>query len=121
MIASAIAFITSPLGKLAAIAALLLALLGAGAVWLHAHDNAVRAAWQAQADKAIAAAQEAAHAHEVAALEAQAAHDKARVAASEALRKQTHDVPPSAACVGSAPVRALHDGLLNSSRPRPTP
>jgi hypothetical protein len=116
-----IALLLSPLGKIAAVGALVLALLGAGALWLHSHDNAVRAAWQAQADKAIAAAQEAAQAHEIAALQAQAAHDQARVAASEALRRQTHAVPPSAACVGSAPLRALHDGLLNPSRPRATP
>lgn len=114
-----IAFLLSPLGKVAAVAALVVALLGAGALWLHAHDNGVRAAMQAEADKAIAAAQEAAQAHEIAALQAQAAHDQARVAASEALRNKTHAAPPSAACVGSAPIRALHDGLLPSGSPRP--
>ena len=114
-----IAFLLSPLGKIAGIAALVATLLGAGAIALHVHDNGVRAEMQAQADKAIAAAQEAAQAHEIAALQEQAAHDQARVAASEALRNKTHAAPPSAACIGSAPVRALHDGLLDASRPRP--
>lgn len=115
-----IAFLMSPLGKLAGIAMLAVSLLGAGAVWLHTHDNSVRAEMQASADKAIADAQAVAHAHEIAALQAQAVHDQTRVAASGALRRQTHSVPSSTACVGSAAVRALHDGLLQSpNSPRP--
>jgi hypothetical protein len=117
-----LAFLTGPLGKFAMIGAGVVGLLLAGALWLHSHDNAVRAAMQASADKAIAAQQTVDHQHEVDALAAVAADAAARARASSDLRSKIHALPPTASCATSPAVRSLLDGLRNHSNgPRPTP
>ena len=105
------AFLATPLAKIGGIALLLFGILSFAGLWLHNHDNAVRAEMQASADKAIAAAQEVARAHERAALEAQARDDAVRAASSMELWKRTHAVGTTKACVNSPAVRALLDGL----------
>lgn len=117
-----IAFLAGPLGKLAGYAAIAAGVLVALLVWLHNHDNAVRAAMQASADKAIAAQAVVDHQHEVDALSAYAADAAARARASSDLRSKTHAVPSTSACANSPAVRALTDGLRNRANgPGPTP
>jgi acyl-CoA synthetase (AMP-forming)/AMP-acid ligase II len=96
-----IAFFMTPLGKLAGIAMLAVALLGAGAVWLHTHDNSVRAEMQAQADKAIAAAQAVDAEHEKAAVAAVASDAQKRAVVFTSIKDQTHAAPTSSACAAS--------------------
>lgn len=110
-----LAFLTSPLSKIIAVLVLLSGLAYAGSVVVHNHDNAVRAVMQASADKTIAAAQEVAHAHEVAALQAQASDDAARAAASQDLWKKTHAYGTTQTCLNSPAVRALLDGLRGNA------
>jgi hypothetical protein len=114
------ALLLGPLGKFAAIGAVVAGLLLAGALWLHRHDDAVRAAMQASADKAIAAQQAVDHQHEVDALAAVAADAATRANISSALRSKIHALPSTSACAGSPAVGALLDGLRvhpNGSRP----
>src|SRR4051794_26285662 len=105
------ALLAGPVGKILGVVALIAALAVAGGIVVRSHDNKVRAAMQASADRAIAEAQEQARAHEVAALQAQAKDDAARAASSQDLWKKTHVYASSQACVKSPAVRALLDGL----------
>lgn len=110
-----LSLLTGPLGKLVGYAGIALAVVVAGALWLHSHDNSVRAALQAKADVAIAAQVQQDHDHEVAALQQAAADAQERIRALSALKARTHSVPSSSACVQSPPVRALIGGLRQHS------
>ena len=101
-----IAFLMGPLGKLAGIAMLALALL-AGVTWaVHEHDA-----------KVLAAARAENRAHEIAALEAQSSDHAKQLALLNSLKRKTHAAPPSNACASSPAVRALLDGVRHPAAP----
>ncbi len=99
-----IAFLLSPLGRWAAMAAVLAAL--SGWAWL---ERAGRHAATARAD--AAEAQAAAKARAISALETQAAEAAAQAARIEPIRRVIHAAPKTNACADSPAIRAVLDGL----------
>lgn len=103
-----IAFLVSPLGRWAVVAAVLAAL--SGWAWLE------RAGRQAANARAVAAeAQAEAQARAVAALETQAAEAAAQAARIEPIRRVIHAAPKTNACADSPAIRAVLDGLRQSA------
>ena len=109
-----LSFLTSTGGKI--LGGLLLAvMLGGGlTVAITRHDEAVLAKAQVSEDKAIAAAQAAATAHEIAALQAQQVALTSAAQAEATLKEKTHAAPLTQACVSSPAVRALLNGLRSN-------
>jgi type VI protein secretion system component VasK len=99
-----IAFLVSPLGRWAVVAAVLAAL--SGWAWL---ERAGRHAANVRAEAAEAQAEAAARA--ITALEAQAADAAAQAARIEPIRRVIHAAPKTNACADSPAIRAVLDGL----------
>lgn len=106
-----LALITGPVGRVAGLALLAIALLTAGALALNQHDARVRAEQTVVAQAARIATLQADHARAVAALEAQAAAAQARAKRLASIRSAIDAAPRSSACNASAAVRAVLDGL----------
>ena len=107
-------FVSLLFSKGGMIAMAVVAALIAGGLWLHHHDNSVRAAMQARADKAIAAQQAVDAEHEKAAIAAVASDAQKRAVVFTSIKDQTHAAPATSACATSPAVRALLNGLRNT-------
>ena len=92
-----------------------IAALIAGGLWLHHHDNAVRAAMQTSADKAIAAQQAVDAEHEKVAIAAVASDAQKRAVVFTSIKDKTHAAPVTSACANSPAVAALLNGLRNAN------
>jgi hypothetical protein len=108
-------FLTLLFSKAGMIAMAVIAAIAVGAFWLHSHDNAVRAAMQADANKAIAAAQAADAEHEKVAVAAVASDATKRAVIYTTIKETTHAAPVTSACANSPAVSALLDGLRHSN------
>lgn len=106
-----LALLTGPLGKIAGIAALALALLAAGAVALHRHDAAVIAAVQAKQEAAARQAEEATQVRINAAVDQVARDAAARIAAANDTRKVIYAAPQTMGCADRPAIRAAIDSL----------
>jgi hypothetical protein len=99
-----LAFLRSPLGRLAVLAGVVALLIGWGSL-----ERMGRQAANARADAAVA--EVAARDQAIAALEQAAAESAARRAKSEPIRRAIANAPASNACADSGPMRAVLDGL----------
>ena len=104
-----LAFFTGPLGKIAGYAMAAVAIVGGALIWLHTHDNAVRAALEAQQQAAIAATEAKLHAQQDAAVSAAVDAERAAAAQTVQVHEVIRRVPVTIGCIGSPAERAVLD------------
>ena len=111
--------LSGPIGKWIGYAAL--AVTMAGAAWwvVGEHDSAVRGALLAEQRAAQLVQLQAQHERTVAALESEAASERARADAMATARRMIANAPITTACADSPAVRAALDGLR--SKPSAAP
>lgn len=101
---AALAFLRSPLGRLAVLAGVVAVLIGWGSL-----ERMGRQAANARA--AVAEAEVVARDQAIAALEQAAAESAARRAKMDSIRRAVANAPASNSCADSGPMRAVLDGL----------
>lgn len=110
-----LAFIASPLGKLAAGAVGVAAVVAGFLLWLASHDAGLRETWAAEQRLAVAEAVEMQRVRGDAAAAAAVEAARAAALADAPIREVIRRVPVQTACAASPAVRAALDGLRQAA------
>jgi uncharacterized protein HemX len=110
-------FLAGGTGKVLGILALVLALAGGSALWLHEHDVRVLAEQAAAEAMQVSAEQAREHQAAIAALQAQHAADLARLRATTAVKQEIARAPITTACAASPAVSAAAAELRRRAGP----
>lgn len=112
-----LALLSGPIGRIGLYVAAAMAVLAAGALWFHEHDQRIRAEDAARVAAVTAAAELANVRAGAAALSASLADAEARASRVVTLKTEVARAPVTQACVNSPALRAALDGLRGAAGP----